>query len=187
MQTFRVESRAAAAIKFDPGNTQTGAQSQEPADTHQLPNGVSDKGALYEKVARELTSGRAIVDAMAARANPRPELGVGYRAPAPGLESEIAAIWRTVLNLDDIGADDKFNDLGGKSLDLVRVHGCLARRLGIETDLVNLFQHGTIALLAAHLSGGDANENGLENRVAKMRGARRRAVSRQQNLMEARR
>jgi hypothetical protein len=42
----------------------------------------------------------------------------------------IAALWAQVLGVERIGASDNFFDLGGHSLQLIRVHGLLEARLG---------------------------------------------------------
>lgn len=46
----------------------------------------------------------------------RPELGVAYRKPKTGLEQTMARIWSELLQIDAVGVDDNFFDLGGNSL-----------------------------------------------------------------------
>jgi amino acid adenylation domain-containing protein/non-ribosomal peptide synthase protein (TIGR01720 family) len=97
-------------------------------------NGKVDRGGLPAPEARA-HSGHALVP------------------PRNDLEREIAAIWREVLHLDEVGVDDNFFDLGGHSLSLLRVHGHLRARLPhAEVKIVDLFEYPTIAALAAHLS-----------------------------------
>ncbi|MFE5794732.1 amino acid adenylation domain-containing protein [Streptomyces sp. NPDC056503] len=79
--------------------------------------------------------------------------------PAGGLADEralardIAALWCDVLGLAEVDPHDTFFDLGGHSLLLAQVHHRLAAELGIDVPLMTLFEHTTVAALAAHLSG----------------------------------
>ncbi|WP_406205870.1 non-ribosomal peptide synthetase [Kitasatospora sp. NBC_01560] len=98
------------------------------------------------------------------RALPPVERPAPARAPAGGppgteLERRIVAIWQELLQLDAVGPDDGFFDLGGHSLLLAEVHTRLAAEHGPELPLVALFEHPTPRTLAAYLSGrthGDA-------------------------------
>ncbi|MFC5097701.1 beta-ketoacyl synthase N-terminal-like domain-containing protein [Amycolatopsis plumensis] len=56
-----------------------------------------------------------------AAARPRPELGTPFVEPEPGLEQEVAARWAAALGYTEIGADDNFFDLGGRSAGAVRI------------------------------------------------------------------
>ncbi|HEY4027180.1 MAG TPA: non-ribosomal peptide synthetase, partial [Candidatus Dormibacteraeota bacterium] len=73
--------------------------------------------------------------------------------PRTELERAIAAAWRDVLQADLVRRDDNFFDLGGHSLLLVRVHDRLRAELDPELSLLDLFQHPTVAGLAAHVGG----------------------------------
>ena len=71
------------------------------------------------------------------------------RAPATALEWLLAAEWRAVLGHDDIRADDHFLiDLGGHSLDALRLIGRLARRWPNAVGLADFLRAPTIAGVA---------------------------------------
>ena len=70
-----------------------------------------------------------------------------------------------------LGVNDRFQDLGGKSMDLVQVHSLLLDRLKLEVDIATLFQHATVASLATHLSG--RSDEGV-TAAARVRGNRMR-------------
>ncbi|MFY0533911.1 phosphopantetheine-binding protein [Nannocystis pusilla] len=61
-----------------------------------------------------------------------------------------------MLQLDQVGLDDRFFDLGGHSLQLARVRAELERATGRAIAIVELFRHPTIRSLAAHLGGATA-------------------------------
>jgi amino acid adenylation domain-containing protein len=82
----------------------------------------------------------------------RPELAAAYAAPRSELERAIAAVWRGALQLESVGLDDNFFDLGGHSLLMTRVHAALREALGREVPLIELFQFPTVGSLARHLA-----------------------------------
>ncbi|MER7753810.1 amino acid adenylation domain-containing protein [Kitasatospora sp. NPDC097643] len=90
--------------------------------------------------------------ALPAPAAARPRLGTPYRAPRGATEQAVAEVWRTVLGLDRVGADDNFFDLGGNSMLVVRVHAGLREALGVRLAAVDLFRYPTVARLAHFLA-----------------------------------
>ncbi|MET8853694.1 beta-ketoacyl synthase N-terminal-like domain-containing protein [Amycolatopsis sp. NPDC004625] len=80
-------------------------------------------------------------------ARPRPALGTPFVEPEPGLEQEVAAAWAAALGYPEIGADDNFFDLGGRSADAVRI---AAEWHLPATAVVEL---PTVRLLAARIAG----------------------------------
>lgn len=58
----------------------------------------------------------------------------GARAAMTAEEERIAAVWREILQVDTIGPDDRFSDLGGDSLGAVRALVRM-KRLGIPEEL----------------------------------------------------
>jgi acyl transferase domain-containing protein len=82
----------------------------------------------------------------------RPELTAAYAAPRSELERAIAAVWSAALQLDSVGLDDSFFDLGGHSLLMAKVHARLREALGRDVPLLELFQYPTVGSLARHLA-----------------------------------
>ncbi|MFG2811331.1 amino acid adenylation domain-containing protein [Streptomyces massasporeus] len=117
--------------------------------------------------------------------------GTGARRPGDrpetGLGRTVAAVWRDVLGLEHIGADDNFFDLGGHSLLMVRVQARLAEALGRDIPVVDLFRYPTVRTLARHLAdegrprpaGGAAGRRRAEERKLQQgtRTPRRRPVA----------
>ncbi|MBB5954030.1 amino acid adenylation domain-containing protein/non-ribosomal peptide synthase protein (TIGR01720 family) [Saccharothrix tamanrassetensis] len=87
---------------------------------------------------------------------PAPErdasVGDGFVAPRTEAERLVAGVWEDVLGLPRVGAEDNFFALGGDSILSIRV----ASRLRETFDLSPraLFDHPTVAGLAAALTGG---------------------------------
>ncbi|HVR10050.1 MAG TPA: beta-ketoacyl synthase N-terminal-like domain-containing protein, partial [Thermoanaerobaculia bacterium] len=82
----------------------------------------------------------------------RAALATPYAAPSGEIEDHLAALWREVLALREVGADDNFFDLGGHSLLLAQVHERLLRSVDPTLPIVDLFHHPTVRTLAAAIA-----------------------------------
>ena len=71
--------------------------------------------------------------------------------PRDHVERQLAEIWAKVLDLDSIGIEDNFFDVGGHSLLAVRLMSEIEKALGQRIPLAALFQDATISALAALL------------------------------------
>jgi len=88
---------------------------------------------------------------------PRPDAAVraprAFAPPSSPSAQVIAELWRMLLSVDAIGADDNFFDLGGHSLLAIEVHRRLKAELAPTLSLTDLFRFPTVRLLAAHIEG----------------------------------
>ncbi|KUM43426.1 enterobactin synthase subunit F [Pseudomonas sp. EpS/L25] len=73
------------------------------------------------------------------------------RAPAPGLESDLAAAFSEVLGCAIVGADDDFFALGGHSLLAMTLAANLRRRLGRPVSIGQIMVASSVARLAREL------------------------------------
>ncbi|MEU5837255.1 amino acid adenylation domain-containing protein [Streptomyces diacarni] len=71
-----------------------------------------------------------------------------YTAPEGSAEEAIAAIWREVLGVEQIGAHDDFFELGGDSLSVVRVLSRMRAALGLWFSVAEFFAVPTVRALA---------------------------------------
>lgn len=88
---------------------------------------------------------------------PPPIEGTGLAVPESSCEALLVRLWRSALGLEDIPLDRNFFDLGGTSLQLLRVHASLTAELAREVDVFVLFKHPTIRELAGFLEGTTVN------------------------------
>ncbi len=85
----------------------------------------------------------------------RPTLRGDSAAPGRGLETTVAEIWRELLKVDRVGANDNFFDLGGHSLLLIKIGARLQNVLGRKISPTDLFKYPTINTLVAFLTRND--------------------------------
>jgi phthiocerol/phenolphthiocerol synthesis type-I polyketide synthase E len=82
----------------------------------------------------------------------RPVLRGAYVAPRNDTERALAALWREVLGLEEIGIHDSFFDLGGHSLLATRLVARMREQLDADLSLQLFFEKPTVAELAAAIS-----------------------------------
>jgi acyl-CoA synthetase (AMP-forming)/AMP-acid ligase II/acyl carrier protein len=83
---------------------------------------------------------------------PKPEMvrreDEAFTAPAAGTQQIVAQVLQEVLQMDRVGADENFFDLGAHSLQMVRVHAVLNQRMEKPIPLVSLFQYPNVRALS---------------------------------------
>lgn len=167
-------------FSFDPAATATANSEKTPAASAVASgaNGRPAQGSQYAEIAASLRTGRAIAAILRGPARARPDIPIAFSAPEGAIETRIADAWRDVLNITGVGADDPFKDVGGRSIDLVRIHARLAAGLDSRLTLADLFRFPTIRQLARHLLNLDGERKDLSRpaaaaeRAALMRKAR---------------
>lgn len=99
---------------------------------------------------------------------PKPQIKqseTNYMAPGNDIEMELVRLWQEVLNLDKVGINDDFFDLGGDSLNVIKVI-TKASELGIRISLEDMYKYTTILSLAPYVSRSSSI---AEDNIAKLR------------------
>jgi amino acid adenylation domain-containing protein len=96
--------------------------------------------------------------------------------PRTEMERTVAAVWREVLGVEEVGLDRNFFELGGHSLLLARAHARLCEVLGRPVPMAEMFNHTTVSSLAAYLSPAGRREERDGAREIRDRAATRRAA-----------
>jgi amino acid adenylation domain-containing protein/FkbH-like protein/non-ribosomal peptide synthase protein (TIGR01720 family) len=111
------------------------------------------------------TRGRAATTAAQRQSRPSAE----YVRPLGQMEETVGSIWCELFQVDQIGMDDNFFDLGGHSLLLIRAHKRLREEVRADLPIVALFQNPTARSLAKYLSGPSGGDGGVATRATKER------------------
>jgi len=131
---------------------------------------VADKASFIEGLKQALRqqlpdymvpAAFVLIDAFAVTANgkvdrralPEPEwqMGSAYVAPRNATEETLAEIWGRLLKLKQVGIEDNFFSIGGDSILSIQAVS-RANQAGIGITTRQLFEHQTIAALAAQAS-----------------------------------
>ncbi len=101
-------------------------------------NGKLDRGALPEPAAGALASAEHV-------------------PPRNALEELLAEIWSELLGAPRVGANDSFFDLGGHSLQAIRLMGRLGEEVGVELQVRAIFEAQTLGEFAALVAAAMAS------------------------------
>ena len=103
-----------------------------------------------------------------------------FTLPDTELEKRLADIWAGLLDCETIGIHDNFFDMGGNSLQIIRLQSELREALNEEIPVTTLFQYSTIHALARRLAQDTQAEEKVQNKAAMRHGRRDSAKRRQQ-------
>ncbi|MER6363212.1 beta-ketoacyl synthase N-terminal-like domain-containing protein [Kitasatospora sp. NPDC001527] len=137
------------------------AQPELPAHLVVTPQDFGAQRRLARSITPALLARELDRPAPAGGSHPRPALATPFVAPATEQEEAVAALWREVLGVEEVGVDDDFFALGGHSLAAVRLNTRIQGRFGTELDLRDFFHSPTVAhtvRLLAGAGGGDTGE-----------------------------
>ncbi|HEX2093940.1 MAG TPA: amino acid adenylation domain-containing protein, partial [Longimicrobiaceae bacterium] len=76
------------------------------------------------------------------------------RAPAGPVESQVAGVWKQVLGVEEVGAEDDFFEVGGSSLTAAQVVFRTAAVTGVAVPLRDFLESPTVAGLARAVEEG---------------------------------
>jgi amino acid adenylation domain-containing protein len=110
-------------------------------------------------------------------------LGVNVALPRNQVEKTIASVWQDVLQLEKVGIDDNFFDLGGHSLLMFSVHEKLRRLTHQDFAVVDMLKHPTIRSLAQFLDKLEAIETSSQS--LERAESRRTNIRRQKQFRQA--
>jgi acyl carrier protein len=81
----------------------------------------------------------------------------GHASPPENeLQRNLVAVWQETLNVGGIGIDHNFFELGGNSLDVVRIVSRVEKDLGTTVPMTMIFERPTIRELEKELTGRDS-------------------------------
>ncbi|MGD2087372.1 MAG: non-ribosomal peptide synthase/polyketide synthase [Candidatus Aminicenantes bacterium] len=92
---------------------------------------------------------------------PEPDMGAltaSYTAPRDPVEKRLAEVWQEILEVDRIGIDDHFIQLGGHSLKAIILISRIDKAFHVNVPMTEIFRTPTIRGLAAYIK---SREEGL--------------------------
>jgi arthrofactin-type cyclic lipopeptide synthetase C len=117
------------------------------------------------------------------KALPVPELPANPNRPMDvpkgSIEDKLIKVWLETLQVERVGLDDNFFDLGGHSMLALQMRSTIQNQLGYDISVVEFFAHPSIRSLAAFLSRDQGNASELIS--ASERGKRARSYFTQQS------
>ncbi|AOM78758.1 hybrid non-ribosomal peptide synthetase/type I polyketide synthase [Pedobacter steynii] len=97
----------------------------------------------------------------------RPQLSGDIDLPENQIETELAAIWKSLFGYDTIGVNDDFFELGGDSLKALGLLNSIRRKFEKEISLAEFFNAPSIRAIASLISLLAVNSTGINKATEK--------------------
>ncbi len=97
-----------------------------------------------------------------------------FVAPTSGVEQQVAELWKEILQVDAVGVNDNFFDLGGHSLNVIQLQTRVKEVFHRDIAVVDLFKYPTVSAFAKFLS--DGHDSVVKSEEARQRAAKQRSA-----------
>lgn len=77
---------------------------------------------------------------------------VEYVPPTNDIEKELVEIWKKLFKSDNIGIDTNFFDMGGNSLNIVKMYSEITQRYSVELTITLMYKYPTVRMLAEYIN-----------------------------------
>jgi amino acid adenylation domain-containing protein len=172
-QSPGIQQAAVVAKEYHGGNKRLIAYliSKDTEDTAAIKHYIAEKvpdymvpsAFIWVKDFPKTSSGKIDRNALPNPVLQRPESAVLYQAPGTLTQKRLVTLWADMLQMDRVGIDDNFFDLGGNSLLAINTATQLRSQFNIALPVTKIYQYPTISGIAGYIDGtGDQ-----ELRVAK--------------------
>lgn len=122
-----------------------------------LPDYMMPAAFVWLKQLPFTSSGKVDRKQLPAQDFERPEISAFYKPPETETEKRIAETWSGLLQIDKIGVDDPFFELGGNSLLALKMIVALKESWQYQLPIAKLYQYPTISGIARFLVEGEEN------------------------------
>ncbi|MEM7355278.1 MAG: non-ribosomal peptide synthetase, partial [Acidobacteriota bacterium] len=92
----------------------------------------------------------------------RPDLGQAYVPPRRAIETVLCEVWAEMLEVERVGIEDNFFDLGGHSLLVTQVTSWVRETFEVEVSLQTFFAAPTVAALAMAMQEDPASQQRVQ-------------------------
>ncbi len=120
-----------------------------------LPDYMMPAAFIWLKQLPFTSSGKVDKKQLSAPDFKRPELSSLYKKPETEIEKRIAKIWSELLQIEEIGTNDSFFELGGNSLLALKSIAALKEKWQYILPVTKLYQYPTISGIAKFLVDGE--------------------------------
>jgi FkbH-like protein len=151
---YRIPVEFACGISHRPGQdpeavikARRSGDAKEPSSAPS-DSSIANRSERYTRLARDLGSGTAILEA--ARAKNLRSRNLANRLEEPSTETEraLVALWRELLNVEELGVQDDYFALGGTSLVAAQMFAEIGKRFETKLPLTTILEYPSIRPLA---------------------------------------
>lgn len=116
--------------------------------------GITMYDESYEELISEAAAGLTTVK------RKRPDISVDYAPPLSRTEQEICQLIAEYADLDRVGINDNFFDLGITSLDLIQINNIMKKQYEKQITMVHMYSNPTVSMLAGYLTDQEKQNYG---------------------------
>ncbi|MES2278519.1 MAG: amino acid adenylation domain-containing protein [Bacteroidota bacterium] len=167
-QSPGIQQAAVVAKEYQGGNKRliayliSNADEDTTAIKHYIAEKVPDymvpSAFIWVKDFPKTSSGKIDRNALPNPVLQRPESAGLYRAATSLTQKRIAALWADMLQMERIGVDDNFFDLGGNSLLAINTATQLKSLFNLTLPVTKIYQYPTISGIAGYIDGTGEQE-----------------------------
>jgi FkbH-like protein len=158
---FDIPTAHALAIQHQPGADPEAVVEARRSDAKKPAPKAADnsiaRSERYTRLALELTSGQAVLDAVRSESARSRSLQGASVQPATETERQLLALWERTLMVSGLGVEDDYFAVGGTSLLAARLFADITRQFGVTLPLTSIVEAPTVRGLARRIAG-DASE-----------------------------
>jgi len=92
------------------------------------------------------------------------ESAQAFQAPHGEVEKQLVEVWKNVLEVEQVGVNDKFFELGGSSLKSLKLLAAVNQRFSCQLAVVDIFKFSTVKALSSHIEKLRSNGSGKAER-----------------------
>jgi len=149
----------AFSFKFDPSSVQTQIEDSAVKQDIEIKPGIVNRNNLFNDISENFSD----IDSIVRKIYGEEKTIESVRRQkkqlnANQIQLDILSIWREVLDNPSIQVTDNFFDVGGKSILIPNIVIRLKNELGLDIDIVDVFQYPTVSSISEFLSP-TINEN----------------------------
>jgi FkbH-like protein len=151
---YRIPVEFACGISHRPGQdpeavikARRSGDAKEPSSAPSE-SSIANRSERYTRLARDLGSGTAILEAARARNLRSRNLANRLEEPSTETERKLVALWRELLNVEELGVQDDYFALGGTSLVAAQMFAEIGKRFETKLPLTTILEYPSIRALA---------------------------------------
>jgi FkbH-like protein len=156
---YRIPVEYACGVTHRPGHDpeavtkarQSGETKESTSSAASGASSTANRSERYSRLARDFVSGRAVVDAVRAKSLRSRNLAGRLEEPSTETERALVALWRELLNVDELGVRDDYFALGGTSLVAAQMFAEIRKRFGVKLPLTTILDSPNIRALALEI------------------------------------
>ena len=151
---YNIPANAAAEIEFIPVSEQSKDKGKTATDKKTVKSSGesrTDLADLLMKIAVDFSDVRQIHGAVYFNKNSIEKSGLPDSGQTSEISSKIMSVWAEVLHADNVGINDNFFEIGGKSVLIPLIIIQLKKRFDIDISIVDMMQYPTVNSLSGYI------------------------------------